>query len=102
MMQRQNWMMPNYARTRVLHNLLGFFFHHRRITVNQTLFTCGFFLLERALIQTHVGVRYKFGAIWAKFAFASVVLLAVNAHHGCNSRLFPGNSWMFTRHLSIP
>ncbi len=101
-MQRQNWMMPNHARTSVPHNLLDFFFHQRLITVNQTLSTCGFLLLERALIQTHLGVRNKFGAVWARVIFAFMVFFTVNSYHSCNSLFLPSNSWMLTSHLAVP
>ena len=96
--QRQNRMPVKHTRARISHydsDLLSFI---RLVAMHRALGARGLAFLERAFVETGLGIVQKLRAIRAKLSFVLVLIGAIKANHCLNGFALSIHSWMFARH----
>ena len=96
--QRQNRMPVEHARTGVPHHGPDLLPHNGHITMHRAPGARRLVLLERAFVETLLGMVQKFPTFKAQFALVFVLAVTIEVYHHLNGLAFPCHSGVLVRH----
>ncbi len=100
--QCQPGMAVGHTRAGKAHDLPHSLAHALAVAMDRTFVADRFVLMKRAVVQAAVRVIQELPAIRAKYRLRVVMCAAVDAHHGCDGLILPGDAWMALRHSFLP